>query len=594
MECMHEHDIPVSSGGLGGLAGCMGAAARDRGLRFIIVSNAYTNGYFEQHFGSPGDDNPHWQRERYPRFDFAKDPRFVLEAHVVRQFNEGREFDVGAFRYNISGNNHMHPTHVIPAYHLTTDFPGNQNEQRDRDINSHLYGGDKNTRIRQEIVLGMAGRKMVRALGYNPTVTHLNEGHGGFDALQRLLEGMTLEDIRESTIFTSHTPVPAGWDIFKGDLVQRVLNGHIPATILDLMENLAGPNDLNMTKLTMNTARYTNGVSKLHAEVMREHLVPHRRIHAITNGTHTYRWAGDEMAAVFDTYLPEWRQDPSALGRASVIPDDAIERAHQAQKSKLIDFVNANAYKRTASFDDDALTIGIARRFATYKRASLILRDPDRLRHIAAQCPGGVLQIVYGGKAHPHDDPGKQLIKEVLDADLGPTVRIAFVQNYQRNEARLMTGGADYWGNTPVRGEEACGTSGQKALINGVPSLSVKDGWTDELQDGDAYLIPGAMVRPPAGGWHNDAHARAVFDARAAADARDLYDVLEHRVVPDFRSRERRIAMAKKTIALHPDFSADRMLRDYVRAYGLTLEDLQVDRPLVVPVGIDLRTQPAA
>jgi glycogen phosphorylase len=551
MEIALEPRFPTYSGGLGILAGDTLRAAADLGTPMVGVTLVHRCGYFRQHLDADGN-----QTESADSWS----PEQELEAaetgvHIVL---EGRRVGVRAWRYMVRGLSGS----TIPVYLLDTDLP--DNTAQDRRLTDSLYGGDERYRLCQESVLGLAGIALLRALGYARLTTyHMNEGHSALLTLallaevagERGLTGATLEDrleVHQQCVFTTHTPVPAGHDRFPLDLVRDVLGDDFVAAIA-----AAGGEDqgeLNMTQLALIFSRYVNGVAMRHGEVAR-HMFPNYPINAITNGVHAVTWAAPSMARLFDRYLPEWRRDNLYLRYAVSIPPDNIREAHAEAKGALLTEVENRS---GLHLNPEVLTIGFARRATAYKRADLLFSDLERLRHIARDV--GSLQVIYAGKAHPRDDGGKALIRQVFEAAraLGPALPVVFLEDYDMALARLMCAGVDVWLNTPHRPMEASGTSGMKAAINGVPSLSILDGWWIEGH------IEGVT------GWAIGVGTES--DSESAAEIDSLYEKLEDVVIPLFyRNRGFYAHVMQMAIAVNGSFfNTERMVDQYVtNAYRL-------------------------
>ena len=475
MEIALRSEIPTYSGGLGILAGDTVRSAADLGLPLVAISLVSRRGHFLQEFDAQGRQVEHeapWEPSRWAR---------LLDAKVAVPI-EGHAVWIGAWLY-------VHEGHMggrQPVLLLDTDLP--ENESRDREITHYLYGGDDGYRLKQEIVLGIGGVRLLQALGFTIREYHMNEGHSallGLELLRRhayppedLRPGESPYDIprvRELCCFTTHTPVEAGHDRFSYDLVARVFDGpeHSTEVDLDTVKRLAGEANLNMTRLALNLSEYVNGVAKRHAEVSRQ-MFPGYHVHAITNGVHPFTWVADSFRALFDHYVPSWCHEPELLVRVDgSVPDEAVWHAHQQAKQTLIAAVSAST---GVSLNATLPILGFARRMTEYKRPDLLFTDLDRLKAIAHVRP---FQIVLAGKAHPHDDGGKRLI-ELLQKharDLAGVIPIVFLANYDMDLGRLMVAGSDVWLNTPLPPFEASGTSGMKAAFNGVPNLSVLDGW---------------------------------------------------------------------------------------------------------------------
>lgn len=574
MEIALEQGIPTYSGGLGVLAGDTIRSAADLKVPLVAVSLLHRKGYFYQRLDASG-----WQTEEPAEWvveDFLEpQPQRI----TIRP--EGRTVQVRAWKYQVKGVS----GHVIPVYLLDTNLP--ENSEWDRALTDHLYGGDAWYRLCQETVLGIGGVRMLRALGHTGIRRfHMNEGHAAFLTVELMSEAakkagrrqVTTEDIeaiRNKCIFTTHTPVPAGHDQFPMEMVARLWGPRElgvdlkDIATIDLAKQVVrrgdGPSDanvfaegnrLNMTYLALNLSHYVNGVAKKHAEVSRLMFAEYQ-IDEITNGVHAVTWTSTEIQALFDKHIPGWREDNFSLRYALGIPAPEVWNAHEQAKQRLLRFVNRET---NAAMDYNAFTLGFARRAASYKRADLLFHDLDRLKSIAAK--SGPLQIIYAGKAHPQDQVGKELIKRIFEAKaaLRDTVRIAYLPNYDFALGKLLTAGVDLWLNTPQPPMEASGTSGMKAALNGVPSLSILDGWWIE------GCIEGVT------GWaigSREAQSAQPIEG-ANADALSLYDKLEHTVLPLFdHERDRFLDVMRHAIALNGSFfNTQRMVLQYVlKAY---------------------------
>ncbi len=461
--------IPTYSGGLGVLAGDTIRAAADLKVKMVAVSLIHRRGYFYQRLDYSG-----WQREEPVEWsvgDFLSEMPQRVSVSI-----EGRTVWLRAWKYEV----HDSGDFVVPVYLLDADLA--ENAAWDRTLTHYLYGGDQYYRLAQEVILGIGGVRMLRALGYRDLERfHMNEGHASLLTLELLDEeakrcGRTnvmradVEAVREKCVFTTHTPVAAGHDKFPMDLVRRVLG----RSDVEGMKDVFCCDDLlNMTYLALNVSHYVNGVAKRHGEISRLMYAGYN-IDAITNGVHGATWAAESFAGLYDRYIPGWRQDNCSLRYALNIPPEEVWQAHVQAKKALTQYVNQET---NAGMDIDALTIGFARRAAAYKRADLLFTDIERLKAIPGK--GGDLQIVYAGKAHPQDNSGKEVIQRIYRAKevLRANIKIAYLENYNMEIGKLMTAGVDVWLNTPQPPLEASGTSGMKAAINGVPSFSVLDGW---------------------------------------------------------------------------------------------------------------------
>ena len=450
----------------------------------------------------------------------------------------------------------------MPVYFLDSDLP--ENSEWDRTLTHYLYGGDLHYRLCQEVILGIGGVRMLRALG-QPEIAryHMNEGHSSLLALELLDEearraGRTspnhddVQTVREKCVFTTHTPVVAGHDQFPLTLVHQIIGRH---EVEEMKDVFCCGDLLNMTFLALNLSHYVNGVAKKHGEITRL-LFAGYNIDAITNGVHAASWAGTPLAELYDRYIPGWRQDNYSLRYAMSIPKQEIWQAHEQAKKNLLRHVNLDT---NAGMDVDVFTIGFARRAATYKRADLLFTDIARLTKIATEHGG--LQIVYAGKAHPQDEAGKEQIRRIFQARdlLRDKIRIAYLSNYSMEIGKMMIAGVDVWLNTPQPPMEASGTSGMKAAINGVPSFSVLDGWWIE---GCIEGVTGWSIGSPDG--------RTGVPADHGADAVSLYDKLDQIILPLYQNRrDDYLDLMRHAVALNGSFfNTHRMLQQYlVKAY---------------------------
>jgi starch phosphorylase len=551
MEIAVRTDIRTYAGGLGVLAGDLLRAAADLGLPMIGVTLLHRSGYFFQELTPDGV-----QREAPVAWPVA-DELSPVDA-ICRVEVEGRRVAVRAWRHRIVGLGGS-----VPVLFLDTDCP--ENDAYDRGLTGALYGGDERYRLAQEVVLGIGGVRMLRALGHGDVARyHMNEGHSALLALELLAEGTArgtspdaeaLDRVRQLCVFTTHTPVPAGHDQFPLELARRVVGGEAVDVLrkLECCDTVEGR--LNMTLLGLRFSRYVNGVTERHGAVSRS-MFPGYPIGSITNGVHSATWTAPPFRALFDRRIPDWRRDNFSLRTAISIPPDEVDAAHREGKDGLVDLVNREA---NAGFERRLLTLGFARRMTPYKRPTLLFHDPDRLRTLARRHGG--LQVVFAGKAHPRDEGGRQLIRELVQRReaLRPDVRVAFLPDYDLQLALGLVSGVDAWLNTPRPPQEASGTSGMKAAHNGVPSLSVLDGW---WREGCVEGVTGWAIGP----WQ-----RPADDGLDALDARDLYRVLDEVVLPVYRSDPGRwAALMRSTIAINASFfNAQRMLQEYlVLAYG--------------------------
>lgn len=550
MEIGLDAAMPTYAGGLGVLAGDVVRAAADLGLPLVAVTLLHRRGYFRQRLDVAG-------RQREEPEAWQVDAHLERTATQVSVTINGRPVAIGAWCCRVKGLGGE-----VPVYFLDTDLESNA--PQDRELSHVLYGGDAAYRLAQEAVLGIGGVRMLRALGYDRIERfHLNEGHSALLALELVAERLErsgrssatdedIEAVRRLCVFTTHTPVAAAHEQFPLALADRVIGSH-PMAGLAHCCCYAGA--LNMTYLALVLSRYVNGVGMRHGEVSRR-LFGGYHIDAITNGVHAVTWVSEPFRALFDRYMPGWQSDNFSLRYAVGIPTAEIWSAHSAAKQQLLALVNRT---QTPPLDPGVLTIGFGRRATTYKRADLLVSDVARLRAIARSI--GRLQIVYAGKAHPHDEEGKHVIERVFQARaaLGADVPIAYLENYDMTIARLLTAGADVWLNTPQPPLEASGTSGMKAALNGVPSLSVLDGWWLE------GCVEGVT------GWAIGGRDVLTGSTDGASHAPALYEALERLVVPAFYfSRERFVEMMRYAIALNGSFfTAQRMLQEYaIKAYG--------------------------
>ncbi len=595
-----HNSLPIFSGGLGILSGDHAKEASDLGLPFVGVGFMYPQGYFRQRVPSHG-----WQEAVYQLIDIDRAPIRLVNDEDGNDMKISVELGsrtvyARIWRVNVGRN---------PLYLLDTDV--DENDPWDRELSARLYSGDSEMRIRQEIMLGIGGVRALRALGIEPAAWHMNEGHSAFLLLEnvreKVREGLTFDEavktVRKNSIFTTHTPVPAGHDAFSYHLLDQYFGrywdelGITRARFLELgAHQEEWGQSFNMTVLALHLAAKINGVSKLHGQVSREmwqpvwpeldvELIP---ITSVTNGVHVPTWIASELNMLFSKYLGEdWmdrHDDPLLWQRLVDVPSEELWDVHMVLKSKLLRFLRAQARRSWIGgqsdptqvltsgtmLDPDALTIGFARRFATYKRATLIFRDAERLKKLLLDTHRPV-QIVFAGKAHPADDPGKALIQEIYNMAKHNQIggRIAFVEDYDMHSARYFTQGVDVWLNTPRRPHEASGTSGMKASLNGVPNLSVLDGWWVEGYNGaNGWAINGEQF--------DNHHAQDDYDAEA------IYRLLEEEIVPLYYSRDRddiprgwvevmREAMRSTT----PAFSMRRMVKEYTN--DLYLEAMETE-----------------
>jgi glycogen phosphorylase len=528
MEVGLTSKIPTYSGGLGVLAGDMLKAAADAHFPMVGVTLLTKHGYFFQEIveGRQIEEPVAWSID-----DFLKPIENKVQIKIA-----GETVTVGAWLCEIFGSD----GYMVPLYFLHTDLP--ENCEKCRSITDFLYGDGHDYRLQQEIILGVGGVRMLRSLGYdNLERYHMNEGHSSFLALELDRKIKDTGEVKKECVFTTHTPVPAGHDKFDMKLVKE----HLEENLFNAIpEHIAQQKELNMTELALDYSDYINGVAKKHTEVSKT-IFPNYPIHSITNGVHTQTWVSRHLAHLYDRYVPSWRQDSTALKAVSKINPHEIWKAHFEAKKQIIDF--ANAYSN-AGLDYDYFTIGWARRFTSYKRPEMLLSDIDRLIQIAEN--KGPIQIVYAGKAHPMDKAGKDLIQRTIEMSkkFEGKVKMVYMQNYDMYLSKFITSGVDVWLNTPIPPYEASGTSGMKAALNGVPQLSVLDGWWQE------GCVEGET------GWSFN-------------KAEELYDLLDNTILPCFYSnRGEWEKIMQKTIMINGSyFNAQRMLEQYINeAYRIS------------------------
>lgn len=587
--------LPIYSGGLGMLAGDHLKSASELGVPLVGVGLLYQKGYFQQYLTTDG-----WQHERYPLNDFPTMPVSIVhrkDGSPLRILVEMADRQVAAQVWRAQVGR-------IPLYLLDTNIE--PNDLVDQDISDELYGGDKEMRIRQELLLGVGGLRALAAMGISPTVCHMNEGHSAFLGLERIRAIMETHQVdfeaartsaEAGNTFTTHTPVPAGIDVFPTKLVELYLKPYaeqlgVPIESLIELGCDSNKNEFSMAVLAIRLSNRINGVSKLHGAVSRkmfQHLWPSTPLEEvpighITNGIHARSWISFDIASLFDRYLgPRWTEDPSdqtVWEAVPDIPDEELWRTHERRRERLVAFARKRLaqqlIRRGASeqdvnragevLDPQALTIGFARRFAPYKRGTLLFRDFERLAGILANTDRPV-QIIYAGKAHPQDQGGKELISELVRhmRDERMRRRLVFLENYDMVIARYLVQGCDIWLNTPRRPREASGTSGMKANANGALNLSILDGWWDEAYTREV-------------GWaigHGEEYSDE--DYQDMVESRALYDLLENDIVPLFYRRgvdnvprgwTTKMKAAMRTLC--PVFNTNRMVCDYVTKYYLT------------------------
>ena len=587
-ECLQTY-----SGGLGCLAGDHLKSASELGLPMVGVGLLYRNGYFQQYLNPDG-----WQQEYYAELDLAN-----LPVRPVRD-EEGGQVKITVDMAGRQVAAALWQAHVgrVPLYLLDTHLP--ENDPNDRQITSRLYGGDMEMRIKQEIVLGVGGVRALDAIGIQPDVCHMNEGHSAFLALERIRRLIDQHDVSfdearqqaaASHVFTTHTPVPAGIDRFPPDMMERYFKRYVPALRLDMegllalgRENVFNPNEFfSMAVLALRTSDYANGVSQLHGHVSRRMWqgiwpnLPEEEIPLthVTNGVHARSWLSADLMYLLDRYLgARWQQKPadhSVWENVHEVPDEELWRAHERRRQKLIVWARRELRQQLEArgtnpehirdaceaLNPNALTIGFARRFAVYKRGTLFLRDPERIKKLLSDTDRPV-QFLIAGKAHPADAEGKEFIRQIVNfarnEDAGH--RIVFLENYDIRVARYLVQGCDLWLNTPRRGMEASGTSGMKGALNGVLNCSVLDGWWDEAYTSELGWAIGRGEEYANPETANDLESQA------------LYDLLEKEIIPQFYDRDGQgvprqwVHRMKQCIArLAPAFNTNRMLQEYAQ-----------------------------
>ena len=540
MEIGIDSKIPTYSGGLGILAGDTIKSCADLNVPLVAVTLLYRKGYFYQKLDDQG------QQQELPCEWNPKDLLTLLPKKVSVTV-ENRPVFIQAWQYRVTGVT----GYCVPVIFLDTDIA--RNSDYDRSLTDYLYGGDEKYRLAQEIILGIGGVRMLKELGYHRISRyHMNEGHASLLTLELLNERKRnhepiwdIDRVKRMCVFTTHTPVPAGHDQFSYDLVRQVLGESMP---IDFLKNIGGEDRLNMTFLALNLSHYVNGVAKEHGKVSRE-MFPGYRIDSITNGTHTTTWVCESFKRLYDKYIHGWMNDPFSLRYALSIPKEEIWNAHQEAKKKLLDYVNE---KMNAGMDYGTLTIGFARRATAYKRADLVFFDTNRLVNISQNV--GKIQLIFAGRAHPRDWPGKELIKRIVSVskELKDSIKIVYLENYDMELGKMLVSGVDLWLNTPRKPREASGTSGMKAAHNGIPSLSILDGW----------WIEGCMEGFT--GW--SIGSASDIESVDERNAHSLYEKLQKVIIPLFyNNRDNWVDIMRHSIAINASFfNTHRMVQQYV------------------------------
>ena len=535
MEIGINTDMPTYSGGLGVLAGDVVRSSADLRLPLVAVTLVSKKGYLKQKITPDG-----WQIEYPEHWDPSKFMKLLPETATIKI--AGRNVRIGVWVYeqdSLTGG-------TVPVLFLTTDVEGNA--QEDREITDFLYGGDEKYRLKQEIVLGIGGLRILEALKINVKKYHMNEGHSSLLTLELLKNNdLNADQVKNRCVFTTHTPVAAAFDKFSYDLLSEVLETEVPEKVL---KGYGGFDRLNMTLLALNLSKYTNGVTEAHMEYSRK-LFPGYHIQEITNGVHSYTWTCSHFRKLFDKYIHRWANEPELLVRVDIIPDEALWDTHMKAKQDLLDFVHTIS---GLQMDIDVLTLGFARRATEYKRATMIFSDLEKLEEVRNQ---GKIQLIFAGKAHPKDERGKSLIKDIykfIDRLKGE-IEIVYLENYNMEIAGKLTSGVDVWLNTPLPPYEASGTSGMKAAHNGVINFSVLDGWWIE---GCVEGLTGWAIGPSPDQRLDEQETRK-------RELSDLYNKLEYLIIPKFyRQRDDWIDLMKNSIGkIAYYFNTHRMMRKY-------------------------------
>ena len=531
-------DLKTYSGGLGVLAGDHVKSAADSEIPLVGVTLLYRQGYGRQHLDPDGI-----QTETYPDVDPNK---HLQKTDITITLDlDGKDIRASVWKVDIVGVT----GHIVPVYFL--DTLRDDNTEDHKNLSRRLYGGGDETRIRQEYLLGVGGVQLFDYLGEDLAGLHLNEGHCTFAMLELLHRGWTREELAENSLFTTHTPVPAGHDRFDWKLVKDIMGDKLPDDAIELVKK-AGDSEngarCSMSHLAVSLSTSVNAVSRLNAMVA-SGMFADRHITPITNGIHHITWTGPIMSKLFDQYLSGWKEDPNILKSANSIPSSALIQARKESRNHLINRVKSET---GIEFSEDRLTIGFARRFATYKRANLVFHDIERLRELGA----GKIQFVFSGKAHPRDQGGKDLIKSIFESagEIENDIPVAFLEDYDMSIGLDMTSGVDIWLNNPIRPMEASGTSGMKAAMNGVPNCSILDGWWPEA------CIHGEN------GW---AIGNGEDDRDDERDASNIYSTLSKDVLPvwDLES-EKWADIMRASIVASSNFTGKRMIDDYVEFYN--------------------------
>ena len=535
MEIGMNSAIPTYSGGLGVLAGDVIRSSADLRIPLVAVTLISKKGYLKQKISADG-----WQIEFPEEWDPSDYMKLLPETANVKI--SGRDVKIGVWAYeqeSLTGG-------TIPVLFLTTDVEGNS--QEDREITDFLYGGDEKYRLKQEIVLGIGGLRILDALKVNVKKYHMNEGHSSLLTLELLKNNdLNADKVKNQCVFTTHTPVAAAFDKFSYDFLLKILETEVPE---EKLKEYGGTDKLNMTLLALNLSKYTNGVTEAHMEYSRK-LFPGYHIQEITNGVHSYTWTCSQFRRLFDKCIPRWANEPELLVRVDTITDEELWEAHIEAKHELLDFVHSSS---GLQLDTNALTLGFARRATEYKRATMIFSDLEKLKEVNSQ---GKIQLIFAGKAHPKDELGKKLIQEIYEykTRLKDEIPIVYLENYNMGIAQKLTSGVDVWLNTPMPPMEASGTSGMKAAHNGVINFSVLDGWWIE---GCVEGLTGWAIGPSPDQALSE-------DKRRKREIADIYNKLEYVIIPKFyRERDSWISLMRNSIGkVAYYFNTHRMMRRY-------------------------------
>jgi starch phosphorylase len=535
MEIGMNSAIPTYSGGLGVLAGDVIRSSADLRIPLVAVTLISKKGYLKQKISADG-----WQIEFPEEWDPSDYMKLLPETANVKI--SGRDVKIGVWVYeqeSLTGG-------TIPVLFLTTDVEGNS--QEDREITDFLYGGDEKYRLKQEIVLGIGGLRILDALKVNVKKYHMNEGHSSLLTLELLKNNdLNADKVKNQCVFTTHTPVAAAFDKFSYDFLLKILETEVPE---EKLKEYGGTDKLNMTLLALNLSKYTNGVTEAHMEYSRK-LFPGYHIQEITNGVHSYTWTCSQFRRLFDKCIPRWANEPELLVRVDTITDEELWEAHIGAKQELLDFVHSSS---GLQLDTNALTLGFARRATEYKRATMIFSDLEKLKEVNSQ---GKIQLIFAGKAHPKDELGKKLIQEIYEykTRLKDEIPIVYLENYNMGIAQKLTSGVDVWLNTPMPPMEASGTSGMKAAHNGVINFSVLDGWWIE---GCVEGLTGWAIGPSPDQALSE-------DKRRKREIADIYSKLEYVIIPKFyRERDSWISLMRNSIGkVAYYFNTHRMMRRY-------------------------------